>query len=133
MVFAIAARLIRDDGLQAARDFIAEVNAHIEALTAWEERIAIIARETALRGTPAPARSDCDSEAAFQSAYRFWTEAQAIQHRPYPVPSARIPVERSIEVHTAADGSRTYTYCSDEWGHTVYRDAFIQSHKGVDR
>jgi hypothetical protein len=130
MVFAIAARLIRDDGLKAARDFIAEVSAHIDALRAWEERMAIIARETALRGTPEPMRTDCDTEEAFQSAHRFWSEAQALQHRPYPAPSARMPVERAIQVHTAPDGSRTYTYADDdEWCSTVYRDRDIQRAK----
>jgi len=111
------------------REFFARVNAHIEALQAWEKRRGIIARETSLRGTPAPVSSDCDSEAAFNSALKFWNEAQAFSHHPYPAPSAPIAIERAIQVHTAADGSRTYTYLEDEWGNTVYRDAIIKRHK----
>jgi hypothetical protein len=131
MVFAIAARLIRDDGLQAARDFVAEVNAHIDALTAWEKRRTAFAGETALRGTPEPVRCNCDSDASFQSVHRLWNLAQAIRS-PCPAPAARIPVERAIEVHTAADGSRTYTYLDHEWwGTSVYRDNIIQRNKEV--
>lgn len=128
-LFAIASRLVSGESLEAARDFIAKVNAHIDVLTAWQERVAVIARETALRGTPEPIRSDCDTEAAFMSARRYWHDAQTISHHSYPAPSAPIPVERSIEVHTAADGSRTYTYLSDEWGKSVYRDRIIQQNK----
>jgi hypothetical protein len=128
-IMAIASRIIRDEGLEVARAFVAQVNAHIDALTAWQERLAIIARETALRGTPEPMPSDCDSEAAFLSAHRFWQEAHTIAHHWYPAPSAPIRVERAIEVHTAADGSRTYTYLDDEWGNSVCRDIFIQRSK----
>jgi hypothetical protein len=130
MVFAIAARLVRDDGLQVARDFIAVVNAHIDALTAWEARRAVIACIEAMRATREPVPSDCDTSAAFQSAHRFWLEAQASRHVALPAPSAPIAIERSIEVHTAPDGSRSYTYLSDEWGNSVYRDAIIQRNKG---
>jgi hypothetical protein len=130
MVFAAAARLIRDDGMAAARALIAEVNAHIDALTAWEERRAAFIGETALRGTPEPLRCNCDSDAAFQSVHQMWIKAQAARSH-CPAPTARIPVERAIEVHTAADGSRTYTYLADEWGNSVLRDPIVQRNKEV--
>jgi hypothetical protein len=129
-MFAIAARIVENHGVQAARAFIAEVNAHIDALTAWEERRTAFAGETALRGTPEPLRCSCDSDAAFQSVHRMWTKAQAACSA-CPAPAARIPVERAIEVHTAADGTRTYKYLSDEWwGNSVYRDHIVQRNKG---
>jgi hypothetical protein len=128
-MFAIAARIVEDHGVQAARAFIAEVNRHIDALTSWEERRAAFAGETALRGTPEPLRCSCDSDEAFQSVHRMWTNAQAARS-PCPAPTARIPVERAIEVHTAADGTRSYTYLSDPWGAgSVYRDNVIQRSK----
>jgi hypothetical protein len=131
MVFAIAARLIRDGGLQAARAFIVEVNAHIDALTSWEERRTAFAGETALRGTLEPERCNCDSDAAFESVHRLWTQAQAVRP-PCPAPSAPIRVERAIEVLTDATGARTYKYLDDEWwGNSVYRDHIIQRNKEI--
>jgi hypothetical protein len=127
-MFVIAAHIVEQQGMEAGKAFIAEVNAHIDALTAWEDRRAAFAGETALRGTLEPQRGNCDSDAAFESVHGMWMKAQA--GHPCPAPSARIAIERSIEVHTAADGSRTYTYLSDPSGDgSVYRDHLIQRNK----
>jgi hypothetical protein len=128
-VFKIASRILLAEGLPAVRGFIGDVNAHIDALDAWELRRAAFSVETALRGTPEPERNNCDSDRAFQSVHRIWAKAQAARS-PCPAPSAPIRVERAIEVHTAADGSRTYTYGS-EWCVTAYRDPIIQRNKEV--
>jgi hypothetical protein len=129
--FAALALIAANSGMEP-REFIALVNAHIDALTAWEARRATVAHFQALRRTAKPARIDCDSDDTFASALKFWEEAQTIDLREYAAPSASIPVERAIEVHIAADGSRTYTYIGDEWGiGSVYRDNVIQRSKEV--
>jgi hypothetical protein len=105
------------------------VLAHIAHLTVWEACMADVACELALLG-PRPTSSECDSPGAFAAAMLDWIEARTLALRPaYPVPVASIPVERSIEIITAIDGSRSYVPVRDEWGHTVYRDHFVQRNK----
>jgi hypothetical protein len=128
-MLAFVANLYVNESPQAARDFVLQVNAHIAALEAWERHEAAIRRETALHGTPEPRRPDCDCEAAYRTALQAWREAQHRCHRPYPAPSAPIAVERSIQVHTGADGSRRFFYRSDDWGDTVFRNREIQEAK----
>jgi hypothetical protein len=128
-MFEIMTRLVTDFGIEAAREFALGVNRHLEALTEWQARMDIVAREKALRGTPEPARADCDSEAAFQSAHRCWQDAQTLAHFPYPAPVAPMFVEQAIEVHTAADGRRTYKY-SNVRGDCVQSDALIRLSRG---
>lgn len=129
--FAALATIVANSGMEP-REFIGLVNAHIEALHAWEARRATVAHFQALRQTPKPERADCDSDATIASVLNFWEEAQKIDLRTYAAPAAPIPVERAIEVHAAADGSRTYTYIGEEWGNSVYRDHVIQRSKKVD-
>lgn len=125
------ADLIRIESLQAAREFVSQVNAHIALLEAWEAHLATIRRAAVLRGTPEPKRRECDSDAAFSSALIFWREAQ-VPHHPYPAPSAPIAVERSIAVHVGPDGRRKFMYAAGTLAEmTVYRDREIESAKEV--
>jgi len=128
-MLAFVANLCMTESPQAARDFVLQVNAHIAALEAWERYMTAVQREEALRGTPEPRCSECDSDAAYQTALQAWREAQHRCYRPYPAPSAPIAVERSIQVHTATDGTRSYFYRSDDWGDTVFRNREIQEAK----
>lgn len=125
-MFVIAARILVNEGLEATQDFIAQVNAHIEALSAWESEREIAHRNLVLRWSYEPTRETCDSEASFQSAHRCWREAQSTQHNPRPAPTAPIRVERAIVVEIAEDGSRSYKYAEDELSLTVYRDRIIR-------
>jgi hypothetical protein len=129
-MFEIMTHLVTDFGIEAAREFALSVNRHLEALTAWQARMDIVAREIALRGTPAPTRAECDSEAAYIVAHRCWQDAQALAHFTYPAPSAAIFIEQAIKVLTAADGSRTYKY-SDGRGDSVYSDELILQSRGA--
>jgi hypothetical protein len=104
------------------------VRFHIARLTAWEGRMTAFTDASALIG-PRPTSSDCDSPAAFASAMLHWIEEQAAIPKPYPAPPAPIAIERSIEIVTGPDGSRLYVPVRDVWGHTVYRDHFIQHNK----
>lgn len=127
--FAALARIAFNSGIEP-REFIAGVNAHIEALQAWEIRRLTIERDELLRSSARPRRSECDSDETFRSAVQFWELAQAIRHGPNPAPSAPIAVERAIAVDTAADGSRSYTYIEDENGVSAYRDNVIRRSRG---
>lgn len=131
-MFDFVADLIRREGLQAAREFVSQVNAHITVLEAWEKDLAAIRCATSLRGTPEPKRSECDSDKAFESVLILWREAQTRDQCPSPAPSAPIPVERSIAVHTSPDGFRTFTYAAGTLLEmTVYRDRHIQRAKEI--
>jgi hypothetical protein len=105
--FAVFAKIVENSEIEP-QEFIARVNRHIEALQVWEAHRATIEREAALRGMARPDRSECDSESVFLSALAFWNETQTILSELRPAPAEDIAVERAIEVHTAADGSRTH-------------------------
>jgi hypothetical protein len=128
-MFEIMTEIVIHSGLEAAREFAQRVNMHLEVLTEWQARMDVVAREKALRGTPAPTRADCDSEVAFLSAHRCWLDAQTLAHFPYPAPTAPTIIEQAIEVHIAADGSRTYKY-SNVRGDSVQSDALIRLSRG---
>lgn len=79
MMFAIAARILSDGGLQATRDFIAIVNAHIEALRRWEQQRERSHRQLVLRWTPEPT-----SEAMLLTAQRRNFGPQNLASLPFP-------------------------------------------------
>jgi len=133
MFFERCTEILEAEGVEAVKKFVARVNAHINALDAWERHLReTMDRERALFDTPAPLRSECDGEVAFQAAMKFWLQAnRGGGYWSIPAPSAASEIEQVIDVHAGPAGSRSYRYAGRHSGArgVVAEDSFLQSAK----
>jgi len=133
MFFERCTQILEAESVEALKKFVARVNAHIDALDAWERHLReTMDRERALFDTPAPLRSECDGELAFQAATRFWLQAnRGGGYWSIPGPSAAPEIEQVIDVYVGPEGNRSYRYAARRSGArcVVADDTFLQSAK----